>query len=271
MRLLSAEWFSVIGLLAGFAFSSGVSAQEGQEEEAATEQVEPDEANTDEAPEEGGLETPSQMEQAESQSLGSSEVARGQRMYGVSLRTGFHVGIFFGLGVDGYYTYRPSLQIGGFYTSGTADFTKVVSGDSFTTFNKADVKTSMLFVYGRYFLGNTLYASGGFGRRTVDLEYDIESTIDDLGIQGTVESSTIAVSAGIGNQWSWDDGIYLGCEWIGYALPLAASSDATSNGTGQARNDPSLKELASDLKDAGETLGKTSSFNILMVNFGYAF
>ncbi len=83
-------------------------------------------------------------------------------------------------------------------------------------------KTFALGAHYKMFRGNSFYIKGGADLRKFDRTYTYTSLID--GSQDTrwsFSGESIALSLQIGNQWQFDQ-VSIGCDWIGYSLPIAS-------------------------------------------------
>jgi hypothetical protein len=248
------------------------------------DKVQPQSDSKDTMAEEGGTDgevaqegpnlTPSGAEQ---ESDGSSQFARSMTRAGAQIGAGFFVGAVPGTQLVGYYSIMPDLQLGLSYGFGSYDLSSTIDDTSTTRVDEALLSATLLSVNAQYFVGNSFYVVGGLGQRTVNADFDIQSTLIDYGLKGTLESNTTVLVLGLGNQWQWDSGFTLGVEWIGYAVAMGASSSGNLDETGTAAasapasQKDDLDKLESDANDTAETIGELSSPRLLMLSLGWAF
>ncbi len=155
-----------------------------------------------------------------------------------------------GLGV-GYYI-SPDLVVEGSYVAGSSSFAGF------------EVTTSMLEVRAKYFIGNSFYAIGGLGQRSIGInaELDASSAGGDK-VNAKVSTASTGLSLGIGNHWQWS-GFTLGCQWIGYFMPLSSSGDTDLDVSGADPKD------TKDLQDSIDALAETPSYQALRLYLGWA-
>lgn len=208
---------------------------------------------------------------------GESESARLGKMGGVELGMGLIVGAVPGSQFHPYYNVMPNLSVGLLYNSGSLDFGSEISSTPGAKINSATIDASIVMVHARYFVGNSFYVSGGLGQRTITADFDIQSTLIDYGIKSNIEAKSTSVMIALGNQWQWDSGFSLGVEWLGYIVPLSASSTDSLDETGadagsaSSANKSSVDSLKKDSTDLAETIGELSTPRLFMISLGWSF
>ena len=208
---------------------------------------------------------------------GESESARLGKMGGVELGMGLIVGVVPGSQFHPYYNVMPNLSVGLLYNSGSLDFGSEISGTPGAKINSATLDASIIMIHARYFVGNSFYVSGGLGQRTITADFDIQSTLIDYGIKSNIEAKSTSFMVAIGNQWQWDSGFSLGVEWIGYIVPLSASSSDSLDetgadaGTASSSNKSSVESLKKDSTKLAETIGELSTPRLFMFSLGWSF
>lgn len=138
-----------------------------------------------------------------------------------------------------------------------------VSGE----FKLADISISgsLLELRAQYFIGNSFYVIGGFGQRKIGFDAKLDaSAAGGNKIPVSVETTSTGLSLGVGNHWQWG-GFTLGCQWLGYFLPLSSSGDTDLDVAGA--NDKDKK----DLQDSIDGLAKTPTYQALRLAAGWSF
>ena len=209
------------------------------------------------------------------QPLGSSASARRAGSGGVEMGYGGVAGAISGTQLHGYYAITSNLNVGLTYSSGEEDFKDELSNDVFfKKVHEASASAEVAAITARYFFGNSFYVNGGLGQRKVSLALDVESELLDYRARGKIETNSVVALIGIGNQWQWDNGFSLGCEWIGASIPLTSSNsgeykELSRNGTALA--DDSAEEANDDISEVARDLGKATLGRALMLSAGWAF
>ena len=209
-------------------------------------------------------------EQSRSADDGSSTYARSIKSGSVALRYGNIIGGLSGAGGDAYWFHPSGWQLGGAaYTASTDLKSSIKEDSSAVRLNKAKVDGSLILIQGRYYLGNSFHLTGGIGQRTIRADFDAESTVTSDRILIDVEVSSWVLQMAIGNTWFWTNGFFIGADWIGYAYPLSSTRKVSSHATGAVS--ASLKDIQKTGEDLADTLGKTGSGMVLVLNVGFAF
>lgn len=151
-----------------------------------------------------------------------------------------------GLGV-GYFV-SPSFVTELSYVAGSAtllDFT---------------VNTSLAELRAKYYVGNSFYVIGGFGQRSIGIDAQLDaSAVGGDKIDVSVSTASTSLSIGLGNQWQWG-GFTLGCQWLGYFMPLSSSGDTDFDVAGLDEKD------SKDLQDSIDALADTPSYQALRLS-----
>ncbi|MBP9706057.1 MAG: hypothetical protein KBD78_00330 [Oligoflexales bacterium] len=204
----------------------------------------------------------------------SSTSARLNKKASVEGRLGFIVAPISGTGVGAFFHVNQNLHVGISHVSGTYDFSDDVDApeDTTSTMEQADLKASLTQVFARYFVGNSFYLSGGLGQRKVQADLDVRSTVFDHRINGSIKADSTVLNVSIGNAWSWDNGFFIGCEWVGLTVPLSNSNsgELTLSGTG-VEEDAEFKKLKNDTEDVAELFGESTMASLLILHLGWAF
>jgi hypothetical protein len=86
-----------------------------------------------------------------------------------------------------------------------------------------DTTINQVGVHYKRFTGNSFYFRTGVDYSQVDYKYDLRSSLyDDNMFMSRFKGTSFVGSFVIGNQWQWDN-FTLGCDWIGYAVPVMYS------------------------------------------------
>lgn len=203
--------------------------------------------------------------------LGSSERVRKSKDFGISLGFGMPIAPIPGYALGAYYQVFTNLQLGLDYSAGSIDLSDTLPADGATDVRAFELNTSLTQLYAKWFVGNSFYLGLGLGMRSVDSTIDIKAVAQDVGIKGTIEANTTAFSIRLGNQWSWDSGVTLGIDWLGYTMPLGADSKASIAQYGTAPQTEDLKDLQKDAEDAADSIGKAGTVTLLLLSLGFAF
>lgn len=140
----------------------------------------------------------------------------------VAQLTGVGPSLTGGQGIQaGYHLERNKLVLVEF-TSGSLTSTATASSSlsTDTSGSKYDIKSQSFGVHYKQFTGNSFYWRAGADYRTLKYKYTFSSTgfADDT---RDFDGTSLAANFQIGNQWQWQN-FTLGCDWIGYALPLTS-------------------------------------------------
>jgi len=207
----------------------------------------------------------------EDEERGDSERARSGKIAGVGLAIGGGAVPIITSGFDGFWVPSESWQLGLRVLSGTLDLTDAVPKTDGAELKKATFGVSFVQVQGRWFPGNSFNLGLGLGQRTVKAEFDIESKLARVGVEGEIKATTTVLNITIGNQWMWDSGFFLGVDWLGYAMPLGSSTSGKLEQTGSAPATDDLSKLQKDSEDLAKTLGETGTVSLFMLQLGFAF
>lgn len=202
---------------------------------------------------------------------GDSERARSGKIAGVGLAIGGGAVPIITSGFDGFWVPTASWQLGLRILSGTLDLTDAVPKTDGAELKKASFGVSFVQIHGRFFPGNSFNLGLGLGQRTVSAEFDIESKLANVGVEGEIKATTTVLNITIGNQWTWDSGLFLGVDWLGYALPLGSSTSGKLEQTGTATATDDLEELQKDSEDLAKTLGETATISLFLLQLGFVF
>lgn len=201
----------------------------------------------------------------------TSAAVRTRKSGHASFRGGNVVGGFEGYGGEGQYYFTPSLHFGGFFVTGSHDFTD----DLESTVEDNDVKTTealmtftLTVAQARYFVGNSFFVDGGLGVRTFASRFAFEQ--EEAGsFAVTTKATSIVAQVGIGNLWSFDNGLLIGAEWIGYNQPISSSFSASSETEGAVTD--SIEDVQALAKELAQFTAETGAAMALFFNVGYAF
>lgn len=160
--------------------------------------------------------------------------------------------VHFGSGIQVGYFLTPRLML-------EADYMQA----SFSLFgyeSKVNVATART----KWFVGNSFYVQGGAGLRQLSAVDDVSAFIGTDSYRTSFASSYLVGEVGIGNRWQFDS-FTIGCDWVGYLVPLAklSSSESFSGNESEATKDDDRKNFTSQSENG----------NLLLVRFhlGWAF
>lgn len=128
-----------------------------------------------------------------------------------------------------------------------ANYSKVQIG-SYTCSGSIDCKEDgqSFGVYVRHFVSNSFYYSVGIDQRHVEYsesDHFINTTYD-------FAADTTSLGILIGNQWQWRS-LILGCDWIGFSLPLAYSYSSKGDEASSFRGSDAINFLAKNVMGMG--------------------
>lgn len=202
--------------------------------------------------------------------LGPSEVARLNKQFGVAGRLGYVVGQLTGPGVEAFYNNGPRFQIGVQYLQGEKDLkSDLKSVSSLVQVEKVLLSSNTAMIMGRYFVGNSFNVYGGIGQRVIDWDFKISTVFGDSSVRSKGTVTSLIAGIGIGNTWYWDNGFFIGGDWLGYFTPLSSSKTVKTETTGTTSDD--LKKMQKDGEDLGEKLGTAAHEQLAILNIGYMF
>ena len=202
--------------------------------------------------------------------LEPSEAARLHKQFGIAGRLGYAVGLLMGSGIDAFYNNGPKFQIGVQYLQGEMDLKSSLSAvSSLVKVDRVLLESSTAMIMGRYFIGNSFNVYGGLGQRVIDWDMKISSVLGDSSVRSKGTVTSVVAGIGIGNTWHWDNGFFIGGDWIGYFAPLSSSKTVKTETIGTTSDD--LKEMQKDGEDLGEKLGTTSHSQLAILNIGFMF
>lgn len=196
---------------------------------------------------------------------------RAEKRFGVSFRFGLFVYPVMGLGFETYYQLNPRAQIGLAYFRGAEDFKNRLSATDGTTTEKNQLSSSLSLIYGRYFVGDSLYVTGSLGQRTVKIDYAIRSTTQNSTISAENTSLSTVMNIALGNLWSWENGYAAGIDWVGYSQPLTSKEDVNSKISGSQLPPAELSEKRNDVEDLFKDISKLGTWQFLTFHIGYMF
>ncbi|MEE8433348.1 MAG: hypothetical protein V3S64_01040, partial [bacterium] len=138
--------------------------------------------------------------------------------------------------------------------------------------NDGDVTFSGEFknsgVFMRWFPGNSFYLSLSAHKREWSLTATSALSTGTVAL-ATVDTKATVVGLGIGNQWMFDFGLYIGVDWV--MLSGATSSEKTVT-ISSSLTASEQAEAQRDFEDAGDTLNKWSGLSgAVILTVGWAF
>jgi len=180
----------------------------------------------------------------------------------VAGKAGYIGGSVLGLGVGGFYKIKPHFQIGISYASGSRD----LKSSSDEQVDRADFKSQIVEIGGRYFTNESFAIIGGIGQRKIDFDLKVSSKSSYIATKAS--GSAIVSHIGIGNFWKMSTGFTVGCEWIGMYIPISGSFDSTVTDNIGGENLENIRKLNEDL---AKLMATTRSLQLLNFELGYSF
>lgn len=125
-------------------------------------------------------------------------------------------------------------------------------------------KKKIFAVNAKYFISKTFYIDGGYMSEFWDIQYPVEMTNGEIKEVSGGKVTQHGVDFHLGNQWWFDFGLTLGCDWAGYFAPISTSHSYKSDDT----LDPVDKETAEKHATSNADGG---SLHLVRFYVGYAF
>jgi hypothetical protein len=151
------------------------------------------------------------------------------------------------------------------YLGGSKSISETAIDSSGTWESSAKLTGMYLSADARYFLGNSFNLSSGLGYRAATVDYTISGPAT---VSGKIDISSIVIPFFLGNIWSFDNGLYLGCDWVGVLIPISGSTKSSISGTLTSTQSKSLND---SLVSTGDSLSKRTSITLLLTHLGWAF
>ena len=204
----------------------------------------------------------------------TSEQLRGQRQFFVGPRYGLMSSAVPAYGLEAGYHLNSSWQFGLSFATGSMDVKGLANSyaniPDTIRLNTATISNQMIVANARYFVLNSFYLGLGLGQRTFKYEVDLEMKDGSGGINVKGVVNSIVLTPHVGNIWTLDNGIYLGAEWFGLALPLASTKSTDINYRGPFIPTV-LQDDENDIQSATDKVGRSISFSAVMAHAGYSF
>ena len=196
--------------------------------------------------------------------------------YGAGARLGWMFSAIPGLGIEGNYKIAPQWQLGLLLAGGSRDL-KSEAEDSVeeelrtnTQIDELKMEVGQVAAYAKWNLGDSFYLTSGLSYRLISTDLAVSEKSDpDNFIKISTESPAICLDFGLGNIWRFDNGFYLGAEWIGFSAPLTSNASSKTETGGSASDD--LDKTAADAKELAEDLGKATTIHLLVLHLGMEF
>ena len=147
--------------------------------------------------------------------LGESAQARSTKVAGGAVDAGYAFGGISGFGLRGFYNRFHNWQLGLQYLSAKQDLASQVSETQGTKIDNATLAISLISLHARYFFGNSFNMYVGLGQRTITYDLKVSVAGDpSTYIRGTGISISNVLGFGLGNQWAWNNGFFIGGDWL---------------------------------------------------------
>lgn len=119
----------------------------------------------------------------------------------------------------------------------------------------------------RHYFGNSFNMRVGAAQRNLRINYKHEG-VDGVkygGVMAYVSSGGIYTS--IGNQWQFGGGFTLGCDWVGFYIPVTQTSDVELKGRTEGLTDVQRTSIIDDAEELNDEVDLLITF----LNIGVAF
>lgn len=194
---------------------------------------------------------------------------RGRKHLFIGPRAGFIAGSYLGYGAEAGYNANKHIQLSGNFEYTTRDLgSGDKSDDGFITTTQFNVTIMQFSGNFRYFVLNSFYLGFGAGIRSINYTIALQDTANN---QANISGQAISyvVIPHVGNIWTFDNGFYIGCEWLGYSVPLGSSTSSSVSTTGDFTQ--ALQGFAQLNEDLANGLGKASTFRLGVIHLGISF
>ena len=192
---------------------------------------------------------------------------RAEKNYGVGLGFGSFIVPASGSGLLAHYNHSNEIQFELGLWSGSWDAKRLLDAIGSSTIDKFDVNFQLNQIRAKYFLGNSFYLAGGLGMRQI--EFDLSAISGSTRIQENLKANTNVFSLAIGNTWCFDNGLFIGGEWM--ALSKALSSSVATHIRSEGVPTSDLISLQADALDTANTLAKATTIGLATFHIGWQF
>ncbi|MCA2961964.1 MAG: hypothetical protein IOD12_17070 [Silvanigrellales bacterium] len=170
----------------------------------------------------------------------------------------------------------PWFQFGVSGLAGSENLVKEISksDSSDVEASKFDISGAAIDVFTRFHpMKGTFSFKAGLGYRMANAEYGIRSKTTNFTLDGKLAISSVVVPVFVGNHWALDNGLFVGCDWVGAYFPLTGSSTSSLTATGAVgtTSQKEIDDLNEKFKKTGDKLAKSVSLTLLVVGVGYQF
>lgn len=210
-----------------------------------------------------------QQATSELPSAGASADARAKRHSFGALRAGNFMGGITGTGFDAGYIHDAARQFFLHVMAGTADLKDQVKDDAVVTLDHFEARGLVVKAAARFFFGNSFHVTGGVGLRRVGFDMELVDRASTGSVTTRAEARSVVISLDVGNVWAWDNGFFLGADWIGYSQPLTSSYRSSVETEGTASG--AIHELSDIVDDSARDLGSLASTQFLVLDVGFMF
>jgi len=167
--------------------------------------------------------------------LADSEAMRKKAPLSLNLHvTGGNPPLVPGLGIS--YSFGPRFDFGiqAFKGSGDlrADFKEKVELPTGMTLSKADIDAQQGILVMRFLPGNSFSILFASGYRQDKVNYAFLNSGLQWDFSAVLTRETVIASAGIGNQWTFDNGVNFGIDWAIFSWKLASKSNTALSSRG---------------------------------------
>ncbi len=172
-----------------------------------------------------------------------SEDNRKEKSFAMAGRLGAMGPSSAGFGIEAYKLIDGNMQIGGTLMSGSGSSASDIQAKSknFSFVSKADITSTLVAAQARWFFSNSFEGGALAGIATNKIDYEIGYSSQP--VAGTVKSTSVVAGGFIGNHWTFDSGFTIGCDWVGFMVPLASSfSESSTTSSSASADDIQLRD-----------------------------
>ena len=147
----------------------------------------------------------------------------------------------------------------------------VASGDVLLL-ETSKINQQQVAIKGKMLFTETFFATAGLSYGILGGQYGMSlnnsTSSSKQEILWTVNGSRIDLSIGVGNEWVWPSGFFIGAEWIGYSQALSSSVGLSSSKTTEQSDVDTLLQSTGNkkaIKDwAKDYVGKNNVYAVLL-------
>ena len=216
----------------------------------------------------GSKASPESLDSSTAAETSSSDI-RANRKWGLSVHYTPLSDLALKFGAQASFNANKNVQTGLSFLAGGGDYKEKIGKSEGVNIDKLMITGWEADFYFRYFIGNSFALKSGIGYRNLSVDYRSSSSTQNFVLDLKLQISSIVVPMFIGNHWTLDNGLTLGCDWIGAFIPVSGKSTASTTLTGASSG--IVESLNNKMQDLGKKLSNQVSYTLLVIGVGYQF